>query len=433
MKVPPGTATRVAAARVLDAVLHHGRSLKAELAGALPALADPRDRALVEAICLAALRQLPRYDAALAAWLPRPLARKDRPLRALLIAGFAQLDPLRLPPHAAVASTVEAARALGRAHQAKLVNALLRRAQREGLPSPAPGTGWPDWLLLRLRQDWPRHWEQVLAASSGVPPMWLRVNAGLVDRSDYLARLEHGGIRAVADPLLPDALRLDQPVPVAALPGFDEGLVSVQDGSAQQVAEAMAARPGPRVLDACAAPGGKAAHLLERDPSLQLLALDSDGLRLERVGENLARLRLQGRAGLRRADATDTTAWWDGRPFDAVLLDAPCSATGVIRRHPDVLLHRRAADLEALVALQARLLDALWSTVAPGGMLLYATCSILAAENSGQLDSFLARTRDAVAEPLPVQFGHESGVGRQRLPGEQGMDGFYYARLRKRP
>src|SRR5690606_31833394 len=241
LKVPPGTAPRVAAARVLDAVLHHGRSLKAELAGALPGLADPRDRALVEAICLAALRQLPRYDAALAAWLPRPLARKDRPLRALLIAGFAQLDPLRLPPHAAVASTVEAARALGRAHQAKLVNALLRRAQREGLPSPAPGTGWPDWLLLRLRQDWPRHWKQVLAASSGVPPMWLRVNAGLVDRSDYLARLEHAGIRAVADPLLPDALRLDQPVPVAALPGFDEGLVSVQDGSAQQVAEAMAA------------------------------------------------------------------------------------------------------------------------------------------------------------------------------------------------
>lgn len=431
MKMPPGTATRVAAARVLDAVLHHGRSLKAELAAALPGLADPRDRALVEAICLAALRQIPRYDAALAAWLPRPLSRKDRPLRALLLAGFAQLDPLGLPPHAAVASTVEAARALGRTHQAKLVNALLRRAQREGLPPAVPGAGWPDWLLEQLRRDWPQHWESILAASTVLPAMWLRVNAGLVGRDEYRVRLEQAGIEAAADPLLPDALRLDQPLPVTSLPGFAEGLVSVQDGSAQQVVEALAPRPGSRVLDACAAPGGKAAHLLERQPSLQLLALDSDGLRLKRIGENLSRLRLEGNATLRPADATDTAQWWDGRPFDAVLLDAPCSATGVIRRHPDVLLHRKAADLDALVALQGRLLDALWPTVAPGGTLLYATCSLLAVENSGQVDAFLARTPDAVADPLPEQFGHAAGAGRQRLPGEQGMDGFFYARLRR--
>lgn len=431
MKAPPGTATRVAAARVLDAVLHHGRSLKAELAAALPALADPRDRALVEAVCLAALRQAPRYDAALARWLPRPLARKDRPLRALLLAGFAQLDPLGLPPHAAVASTVEAARVLGRAHQAKLVNALLRRAQREGLPPAAPGAGWPDWLLAHLRQDWPGRYEVILTASIEPPPMWLRVNPRATGRDAYRTQLEEAGIESAVDPRLPDALRLNRPVPVAALPGFAEGRVSIQDGSAQQVVEALAPPPGTRVLDACAAPGGKLAHLLERDASLQLWALDSDPMRLQRVGENLARLRLDGSARLQAADATALEQWWDGRPFDAVLLDAPCSATGVIRRHPDVLLHRRPADLAALVGLQARLLNALWTTVAPGGVLLYATCSILAAENRDQMDAFLARTPDASADLLPEHFGHLAGAGRQRLPGEQGMDGFFYARLRR--
>ena len=431
MSPPPGTGTRVAAARVLDAVLHHGRSLKAELAAALSALDDTRDRALVEAICLAALRNTPRYDAALAAWLPRPLARRDRPLRALLLAGLAQLDPLGLPPHAAVGATVEAARVLGRTHQAKLVNALLRRALREGLPEAAPGAGWPDWLLQRLRRDWSDDFEAILAASATAPPMWLRVNATLATREACLRELEEAGIPAVVEPSLPDALRLDRPMPVAALSGFAEGRLSVQDGSAQQVADALVPARGARVLDACAAPGGKAAHLLERDPGLRLLALDVEPARVRGIAGNLARLGLDGAATLRAADATDPGQWWDGQPFDAVLLDAPCSATGVVRRHPDVLLHRRAADLEALVALQARLLDAAWSTLATGGVLVYATCSILAEENRDQVAAFLARTADAIAEPLPATFGRAWGDGRQRLPGEQGMDGFFYARLRK--
>lgn len=431
MKPPPGTGTRVVAARVLDAVLHNGRSLKAELATALPGLDDTRDRALVEAVCLAALRNAPRYDAALAAWLPRPLARRDRPLRALLLAGFAQLDPLGLPPHAAVAATVEAARALGRAHQAKLVNALLRRALREGLPEAQPGAGWPDWLLQRVRQDWPDDLEAILAASATAPPMWLRVNAAATTREACLRELEKVGVAAAIEPLLPDALCLDRPLPVAALPGFAEGRLSIQDGSAQQVADALAPAAGARVLDACAAPGGKAAHLLERDPGLRLLALDVDPARVRRIAGNLARLGLDGAATLRAADATEPGQWWDGQPFDAVLLDAPCSATGVVRRHPDVLLHRRVADLEAVVALQARLLDATWRTLAPGGVLVYATCSILAVENRDQVAAFLARTPDAAAEPLPGAFGRASGDGRQRLPGEQGMDGFFYARVRK--
>jgi 16S rRNA (cytosine967-C5)-methyltransferase len=186
------------------------------------------------------------------------------------------------------------------------------------------------------------------------------------------------------------------------------------------------------VLDACAAPGGKAAHLLERDPTLRLTALDVDPKRLERVRETFARLGVGADTTLHVADAAAPDAWWDGVPFDAVLLDAPCSATGIVRRQPDVLLHRRAADLDALPAVQARLLDATWRMLAPGGVLLYATCSILHAENAGQVDAFLARTADAVAEPLDDRFGRVSGAGRQRLPGEGGMDGFFYARLRKR-
>jgi 16S rRNA (cytosine967-C5)-methyltransferase len=426
-----GSQPRAIAARVLDAVLNHGRSLKAELATALPKLADPRDRALVEAICFAVLRQPARYQAALEAWIPKPLPRRDGELKALLFAGFAQLEALQLPPHAAVASTVEAARTLGRKHQAGLVNALLRRAQREGLPAGEAHAHWPQWLRERISRDWPQDEAAVLAASAVEPPMWLRVNRHAASRDGYAKRLAEAGIDAHVDAALPDALRLDTPVAVAALPGFADGVVSVQDAAAQLVADALAPASGARVLDACIAPGGKTAHLLERDASLRITGVDIDAQRLDRVRVNLTRLRLEKGIVLQAADAADPASWWDGVPFDAVLLDAPCSATGIVRRQPDVLLHRRASDLDALVATQARLLDVLWRTLAPGGALLYATCSILKDENEAQVDAFLARTPDAKAEPLGERFGRTSGAGRQRLPGEHGMDGFFYARLRK--
>ncbi|MGQ4660447.1 16S rRNA (cytosine(967)-C(5))-methyltransferase RsmB [Lysobacter sp. F6437] len=431
MKPTVGTQPRVIATRVLDAVLHNGRSLKAELATSLKQLPDPRDRALVEAICFAVLREGARFDAALAAWLPRPLAKRDRELHALMLAGFAQLDPIGLPPHAAVAATVEAARVLGRQHQSGLVNALMRRALREGLPVAEAGAQWPQWLRARIEHDWPGQSDAIFAASAQAPPLWLRVNRRQGACDDYREQLQQAGIEATSDPDLADGLRLDTPVPVATLPGFADGAVSVQDGAAQRVADALAPAPGARVLDACAAPGGKSAHLLERDPTLRLTALDIDPTRLRQVRETLDRLQLDGNTELRAADAADIDNWWDGSAFDAVLLDAPCSATGIIRRQPDVLLHRRESDLTALARTQAALLDALWRTVAPGGVLLYATCSILKAENATQVDAFLARTPDATAEPLDARFGHASGVGRQRLPGEDGMDGFFYARLRK--
>lgn len=426
-----GTASRLAAARVLDAVLHRGRSLKGEFANALPKLADPRDRALVEAICFAALRERARYAAALDGWMAKPLGQRDAPLRALLYAGFAQIDALRLPAHAAVDATVEAARALGRTHQAGMVNALLRRALREGLPAADPAQAWPAWLLDEVRRDWPAQADALLAASAIAAPLWLRVNRQISTRDAALQHLQAAGIAATAHPNLPEALRIEDSMAVADLPGFDAGLLSVQDGSAQAVADALAPASGARVLDACAAPGGKAAHLLERDPSLRLTALDVDPRRLRRTAETLKRVGVDATVVLKTVDATNLAAWWDGTPFDAVLIDAPCSATGIVRRQPDILLHRQPADIDALVSTQAWLLDALWPVVAPGGVLVYATCSILARENAGQIDAFLARTADAAAEPLDDRFGHPAGAGRQRLPGEDGMDGFFYARLRK--
>jgi len=426
-----GVAARVAATRTLDAVLHRGRSLRAELATTLPTLADPRDRALVEAIVFAALRQRARHDAALAAWMPKPLGQRDGDLRALLHVGFAQLDALGLPAHAALAATVDAARALGRSHQAGLVNALLRRAQRDGLPAADAGAAWPAWLLQQVRDDWPDAADAVVQASALPGPLWLRVNRRRSSVEECRVRLQDSRIEATSDPRCSDGLRIDAPVPVSALPGFADGELSIQDGSAQLVADALAPAPGARVLDACSAPGGKAAHLLERDPSLQLTALDVDRSRLDKVRATFARLAVGADARLRVADAANVAAWWDGAPFDAILLDAPCSATGIVRRQPDILLHRRPSDLDALLQLQAQLLDALWPTLAPGGILLYATCSILRGENDRQVRAFLDRTDDAALQPLDARFGRDTGAGRQRLSGEDGMDGFFYARLRK--
>ncbi len=424
-----GSGVRADAARVLDAVMHRGRSLKAELSTAQSRIDDGRDRALLEAMVMAALRNRADYEATLKAWLPRPLGQRDNDLRALLYAGLAQLDAMGLASHAAVDATVEAARLLKRTHQAGLVNAVLRRATREPLVRADAQDGWPQWLLQRLSSDWPDDVEAILRASRVSPPMWLRVNRRRGDRDGYAALLREQGMDVQMPDHPVDALLLETPVSVGTLPGFAEGSVSVQDGSAQQIADAFALKAGMRVLDACAAPGGKTAHLLEHEPGLQVVAADIDARRLRRVEEGLQRLGLS--AATRVADATKPDAWWDGRAFDAILVDAPCSATGILRRQPDILLHRRAEDVSALVELQSRMLDALWPTLAPGSALVYATCSILRDENDRQVEAFLQRTTDARLEPLDGAFGRDTGFGHQRLPGENGMDGFFYARLRK--
>lgn len=431
MTTQAGVAVRVLATRVVDAVMHRGRSLKAELATNLPRIEDVRDRALLEAMCFAVLRSRARSEAALAAWMAKPLGHADNELRALLHVGFAQLVVMELPPHAALSATVEAVRALGRPHQDKLVNALLRRAQREGLPAVSADALWPAWLRKQVREDWPEQADAIFAASQREAPLWLRVNQRRGTRDAYRQRLADVGIAAEPVDGMADALVLDAPVATALLPGFAEGDVSIQDGAAQRVADLFRdLPPGARVLDMCAAPGGKTAHLLERDPSLQVLALDVDERRLQRVSETLERVGLG--AQMRAADATDAASWWDGRIFDAVLLDAPCSATGIVRRQPDVLLHRRSEDVAALAALQARMLDAAWRVLRPGGLLVYTTCSILRVENALQVETFFRRHADAEPVPAAQAWGLRDSAGAQRFPGEAMMDGFFYAGLRKR-
>ncbi|QEU32210.1 16S rRNA (cytosine(967)-C(5))-methyltransferase RsmB [Stenotrophomonas maltophilia] len=391
-KAAPGAATRMLAARVLAQVFTRGRSLKAELAWALPKLADSRDRALLEALCFAVLRRRSTYDAALQAWMQKPLSARDADLRTLLMVGFAQLDVLELPAHDA----------------------------------------FPEWLADAIERDWPAQAEAIFSASLQPAPLWLRANRQHGGRDKALATLAEAGIAAEATALCADALRLATPVAVNQLPGFGDGALSVQDLSAQCAADALAPATGARVLDACAAPGGKSAHLLERDPSLRLLALDIDARRLARARDTYTRTGVGEHAQTLVADASDPGSWWDGVPFDAILLDAPCSATGVIRRQPDVMFHRRAEDVDALVGVQARLLEACWSMLRPGGVLLYATCSILRAENIDQVRAFLKWHPDAVAQPLGDAFGVDcEGVARQRLPGDNDADGFFYARLIK--
>ena len=430
----PGAALRARAADVLHAVLDQGRSLKAVLAPALAETPDSRDRALLEALCFETLRWKRRYDHALSVWMDRPLPSRDGRIGALLRIGLAQIDAMRLPAHASVAATAEAARLLDRPKAVGLVNAILRRALREGLPdsdSPAIRASHPDWLFAALQRDWPMQWPHILEQNNLAAPMWLRVNRQQIDRDQYGVRLAEAGIGFRVPEGFDDALVLDAPRSPTALPGWAEGQVSVQDGSAQRVADLLPIAADARVLDACAAPGGKAAHLLERHPAIRLTALDRDGQRLARVEETLARLRLGPLQARLVADAGKPSDWWDGQPFDAIVVDAPCSATGVIRRQPDIKWHRRERDIAGLIAQQSRLLSGLWPLLKPGGVLLYATCSVLAKENAGRVSRFLASTPDAQAQPLPDWAGREAAVGRQRLPGDDECDGFYYALLRR--
>jgi 16S rRNA (cytosine967-C5)-methyltransferase len=429
----PGAELRAQAARSLVSVLARGRSLKVELAERLPAIADPRDRALFEAICFATLRHYRRYRHVLDCWMQRPLREREAELQCLLLAGLAQLDALKLSPHAAVAATVEAARLLGRTAQVGLVNGLLRRATREALPEsedPAVRHSHPDWLIAALARDWPGEVDAIVAANNSPAPMWLAVNPRQGTRAQYQARLAEAGLEADAPEAPALGLRLRQPRVPDALPGWREGACWVQDGAAQLAVAALAPAPEAEVLDACAAPGGKTAQLaaqLADDGAL--LAVDVDARRLRRVHGTLQRLQLASpQVQLLAADATDAALLGERR-FDAILLDAPCSATGIIRRQPDIKWHRRADDVVALVELQARLLESLWTRLRPGGRLLYATCSLLKDENETQVQAFLGRHPDARALPLDARFGRASGAGRQRLPGEDGMDGFFYALL----
>ena len=430
-----GARLRAAAARVVDGVVHGGRSLDAELEDARVA---ERDRPLLWAICYGVLRRHWRLRATIDSLLDRPLKSRDRIIEALLAVGLYQLTDTRVPPHAAVSQTVEAARVLRRPQHAAVVNACLRNFQRRP-PEPLASSSeevrfnHPAWLIEGLREAWPGDWQGIFAANDMQAPMWLRVNRRLGSAAGYLAELGgEGSLLAGFD----QAIRLSSPRPAVELPGFERGRVSIQDAAAQLAAPWLLSAGGERILDACAAPGGKAAHLLELSPpGAVLTAVDVDPDRLEVARENLARLDLSAR--LVNGDAGSPGDWWDGTPFERILLDAPCSGTGVIRRHPDIRLLRRAADIDALAAQQGRLLAALWPLLAPGGRLLYVTCSVLPAENEQVVAGFLGAQADASEDSVLPNYNIRDvmcrkACGFQLLPGRNDLDGFYYASLTKK-
>jgi 16S rRNA (cytosine967-C5)-methyltransferase len=425
--------TRLIAARVLSRVLQDGQSLTAALESALQAVESGNDRAFIQALCYGVCRTYHRLDFILSELLDKPI--KDTGVKALALAGLYQLKYMRVKPHAAVSETVLATRKKPWAKA--LINALLRSYLREqdSLERKADNVHYaavshPDWLIQQITQDWPQQAQQILLENNRQPPMALRVNLAHISREQYLQQLSGLGIVAAAVSFCPSAIILDKPVAVDLLPGFAEGLVSVQDTAAQLAADLLDVQAGHRVLDVCAAPGGKAAHILEQQPhTKELVAVDVDASRMQRAYGTMQRLKLS--ATLVVGDAASPQDWWDGQLFDRILLDAPCSALGVIRRHPDIKLLRKTGDIKPLQALQKNILHAVWPLLAPGGIMLYATCSILKQENEQQINAFLAEHPDAVELPIDAAWGYAGSHGRQIMTGESAMDGFYYARLAK--
>lgn len=439
MGVPASAgATRATAAAVVHEVVYQGHSLDAVLDRALARLPPARRErnALIQELAYGSVRWAIQLTQVLGLLVDRPLKRKDKDVEALLLVGLYQLMHLRTPPHAAVTETVAATVQLQKPWARGLVNAVLRQflrsedALRGRLErDPDLALSHPPQLLRRLQEAWPQQWREICTHNNARPPLALRVNCLRTTRHDYLADLARHQIAAHALEHLDCGVILERTQPVALLPGFAEGQVSVQDAAAQFAAIILDARASERVLDACAAPGGKAAHILERTPAVCLTAVDIENKRLNRLRENFQRLGHSARVVV--GDAAEPTGWWDGLAFDRILLDAPCSGTGVIRRHPDIKLHRTEEDIASLCRLQARLLDGLWPLLRPGGKLLYVTCSVLPDENGDQIAAFVARTRDAAVASLALPCGQPDKTGCQILPGECNMDGFYFSCLKK--
>ncbi|KAA0988388.1 16S rRNA (cytosine(967)-C(5))-methyltransferase RsmB [Pseudomonas sp. ANT_J12] len=427
---------RLAAAKALAAVLNGKASLNSSLPTQMDKVED-RDRGFTQDLAFGTARWQPRLSALAAKLLQKPFKAADADVEALLLVGLYQLLYTRVPAHAAIGETVGCADKLKKPWAKALLNAVLRRAQRESEAllaelehDPVVRTAHPRWLQKSLKAFWPEQWEAICAANNAHPPMILRVNRRHQTRDAYLGLLSDAGIAATPCVYSRDGIILDAAADVRSLPGFAEGWISVQDEAAQLAADLLDLAPGQRVLDACCAPGGKTCHILEAEPALAgVVAVDLEAKRLVRVRENLARLGLS--AELIAADGRDTATWWDGKPFQRILLDAPCSATGVIRRHPDIKLTRQPDDIAALAVLQGELLDAMWITLEVGGILLYATCSTLPTENTEVIEAFLARTPGARELDLATTAGIKQPHGRQLLAQQGGHDGFYYAKLIK--
>lgn len=424
------TNLRSVAAQTIEKVVEQGQSLSNVLPAAQKSVGE-KDAALLQELCYGVLRTLPQLEWIISKLMSRPMTGKQRTLHFLIMVGLYQLMHTRIPAHAALAETVEGAIALKRQQLKGLINGVLRQFQRqqeELMLQMNDGDQQylhPKWLLERLKRAWPNQWQQIVEANNQRPPMWLRVNRIHNSRDAWLALLEESGKTAFVHPQHTDALRLETPCAVGQLPGFSEGWVTVQDASAQGCVALLDPRNGEKILDLCAAPGGKTTHILEAAPQADVMAVDVDAQRLARISENLQRLNMK--AEVKLGDGRTPEAWCGKTQFDRILLDAPCSATGVIRRHPDIKWLRRDRDIPELAMLQQQILDAIWPHLKSGGTLLYATCSILPEENHQQISQFLQRHTDACLS----ETGDLSQPGIQVFPQTDGGDGFYYAKLIK--
>ena len=429
---------RLIAAKILRRVIYHGESLS-------PLLMDnDAIDPLVRDLCFGSLRWHERLSAVLNALMAKPLKNKDKDVECLLRIGLYQIIYQQTPDHAAVNETVSTLKGLKKPWAKRLVNGILRNflRQKDQLldkvdQKDATRYAFPDWLIGKIKKAWPDHWQQILTASNQRAPMVLRVNLLHQTQNEYCEKLNKNGMKATLSTVCNTAIILDQPTNVHELSGFDQGEVSVQDTAAQLAAQLLDLKPNMQVLDACAAPGGKTGHILENCQPLSVIAVDNSATRLQRVEENLQRLfphpnDINSKVTLLAVDANDTDQWAKDRLFDRILLDAPCSATGVIRRHPDIKCLRRPDDIQGLQQQQWQLLTKLWHKLKPDGKLLYATCSILPEENEKQVATFIEQTEDAVIQTIKAQWGHALPYGRQILPGEEAMDGFYYALIKKK-
>ena len=429
--------TRVAVAEVLAQVLR-GKSLSALLPEYATKVAE-KDVGLFKELCFGTLRWYPAIELLLKELMQKPLREKEFEIQGLLASGLYQLIHTRIADHAAINETVAAVAKLNRPWAKGLVNAVLRNylRQRDELDkklskNPIYTRAHPQWLLDILFNSWGSKIAlEIIEANNQRAPMTLRVNQQQISRDDYLEQLKAAGIQADATEHSDQGVVLAAPMDVSALPNFSRGFASVQDEAAQLAAGLLDMDKGQSVLDACCAPGGKTCHILETQPDLsRAIAVELESRRIQRVEENLARLGLA--AELKVADANELDSWWDKQPFDRVLLDAPCSATGVIRRHPDIKLLRKPTDIVKLAEIQLQLLRSLWQTLNDGGILLYATCSVLGEENDQVIEKFLAETPEASVHEIDGSWGIKTDYGRQLFPTINGNDGFYYSRLGKK-
>jgi 16S rRNA (cytosine967-C5)-methyltransferase len=424
---------RLAAIRALSEVLDSGKNLNES--EALSQLHDSRDNAFARHLSYGVLRWLTALEWLASELLAKPLKKREHDVQRLVLLGLQQLWHDQTASHAAVNETAECARLLGKPWAVGLINAVLRRFQREQdqllkkLEQSPSQYAHPDWLLKEIQQDWPEQWQAIINANNQQAPLWLRINRQQADEPTLRSELESAGFEVFDHPYARDAIGINPAAAVTKIPGFEKGWLSVQDPAAQLARDLLNPQAGERILDACAAPGGKTAHLLESCTSIELTVLDRQQQRVEQIHQTLNRLSLK--ANVLVADAAAVESWWDRKKFHKILLDAPCSATGVIRRHPEIKWHRSSEQVQSAVLTQARLLNALWPLLEDGGSLVYATCSVLKQENCLQIQKFLQQHTDAKSNMPTVEWGIPEPHGRQIMPGQARMDGFYYAVLRK--